>query len=422
KMAFDIVRQKKNRTSRDPGKRSRLRDIEEVCDVFKNNKGTHKVEGIMFDLSQKGDLHVQADTFNKMTKLKFLRLYVPLRKKRLATVYHPEDMLPFSGKLIYLEWNGCPLKSLPHPFCVELLVEIHLQHSNVEYLWHGRQELLNLELINLSESKQLMELPDLSGTTKLKKLYLSGCESLREVHPSVFSKDTLVILLVDRCKNLESLVSEKHLTSLRVISISGCSSLREFSLSGDLIKKLNLSNINIEILHASISYLSNHDLMVLRLKNLPKAMSCLRSITKLELSNCNIITKSMLEAIFDDLESSERLKLTDSKDWWQWCSSPECLKEEFRRFFRMSKATFEFICNELNPAVMKKNTMLHDAIPVRKHVAVCISRLATGDALRIVSKRFGLGISTCHKLVLESLRVFLEYQMLVVQCILLIFQ
>ncbi|KAL0333748.1 UNVERIFIED_CONTAM: hypothetical protein Sangu_1531000 [Sesamum angustifolium] len=34
-------------------------------------------------------------------------------------------------------------------------------------------------------------------------------------------------------------------------------------------------------------------------------------------------------------------------------------------------------------------------------VAVCIWRLATGEALREVSKRFGLGISTCHKLVLE---------------------
>lgn len=32
---------------------------------------------------------------------------------------------------------------------------------------------------------------------------------------------------------------------------------------------------------------------------------------------------------------------------------------------------------------------------------MCLWRLATGDPLRLVSKRFGLGISTCHKLVLE---------------------
>ncbi|KAK8520393.1 hypothetical protein V6N13_031155 [Hibiscus sabdariffa] len=90
-----------------------------------------------------------------------------------------------------------------------------------------------------------------------------------------------------------------------------------------------------------------------------------------------------------------------SKDWWEKCNHPDFPDEEFKRAFRMSKSTFAFICDELEPAVMKKNTMLRDAIPVRQRVAVCIWRLATGEPLRMVSKRFGLGISTCHKLVLE---------------------
>jgi hypothetical protein len=102
-------------------------------------QGTHKVGGIILDLSEKGDLHVQADTFYMMTKLKFLRLYLPLSKKRSATIHHPEDMMPFSNKLRYLEWNACSLKSLPEPFFAELLVEIHLPHSNVKYLWQGVQ-------------------------------------------------------------------------------------------------------------------------------------------------------------------------------------------------------------------------------------------------------------------------------------------
>ncbi|XVE99830.1 hypothetical protein REPUB_Repub03eG0235300 [Reevesia pubescens] len=90
-----------------------------------------------------------------------------------------------------------------------------------------------------------------------------------------------------------------------------------------------------------------------------------------------------------------------SKDWWERCNHPDFPEEEFRKAFRMSKATFGMICQELEPTVMKKNTMLRDAIPVRQRVAVCIWRLATGEPLRLVSKRFGLGISTCHKLVLE---------------------
>ncbi|CAI0627924.1 unnamed protein product [Linum tenue] len=101
-------------------------------------------------------------------------------------------------------------------------------------------------------------------------------------------------------------------------------------------------------------------------------------------------------------QQQRRLWVKDrSKDWWDRCNHPDFPEEEFKRAFRMSKATFSMICEELDSAVMKKNTMLRDAIPVRQRVAVCIWRLATGEPLRIVSKKFGLGISTCHKLVLE---------------------
>ncbi|KAK6941353.1 Harbinger transposase-derived nuclease domain [Dillenia turbinata] len=90
-----------------------------------------------------------------------------------------------------------------------------------------------------------------------------------------------------------------------------------------------------------------------------------------------------------------------SKAWWDRCNHPDFPESDFRKAFRMSKATFDMICDELDSVVTKKDTMLRTAIPVRQRVAVCIWRLATGEPLRLVSKRFGLGISTCHKLVLE---------------------
>jgi hypothetical protein len=107
--------------------------------LFLTYQETHKVEGIQFDLSQKVKLHVRVDTFSKMEELRFLRLNVPRGKKRLTTVSIPDDLMPFPDKLMYLEWNGYPLKTLPQPFGSELLVEIHLQNSDVEYLWHGKQ-------------------------------------------------------------------------------------------------------------------------------------------------------------------------------------------------------------------------------------------------------------------------------------------
>lgn len=321
-MAFNIVRN-------DKGKRSRLRDIEEVCDVLKHKKGADVVEGIIFDLSQKSNLYVKADTFDIMVDLRLLRFYVPLGKKRLATMGHSDQgIIQFPDKLRYIEWNGYPLKCLPHPFCAELLVEIRLPHSNVEYLWHGIQELVNLEQIDLSECKHLTNLPDLSEALKLKSLYLSGCESLCEIQPSIFSKDTLVTLLLDRCTKLQSLMSEKHLSSLQKINVYGCSSLKEFSLSSDSIESLDLSNTGVEILHSSINGMSKLvwlNLEGLKLTNLPNELSCLGLLTKLRLSNCDIVTKSNLEGIFDGLRSLKILYLNDCSNLRELPANISCL-------------------------------------------------------------------------------------------------
>ncbi|KAK2353140.1 disease resistance protein RPV1 [Trifolium repens] len=267
KMAFNIVGNDQRL------KHSRLTDIEEIHHALKNNKGADVVEGILFDLSQKENLHINLDTF---------------------------------------EWNGYLPKSLPHDFCAKLLVEIHLPHSNVEYLWHGIQELRNLEAINLSECKDLINLPDLSQASKLKWLYLSGCESFCEIQPSIFSKDTLVTLLVDRCKNLKIPENEKDARSPQKINVYGCSSLKEFSLSLDSIENWDISNTGVEILHSSVSGMSKLgwlNLEGLELSNLPNKLSCLELLTELRISYCDIVTKLKLEGIFDGLGSLRILYL-----------------------------------------------------------------------------------------------------------------
>ena len=117
--------------------------------------------------------------------------------------------------------------------------------------------------------------------------------------------------------------------------------------------------------------------------------------------------KNVVKTVSDDVVSNgggsqRRLWVKKrSKAWWEQCNSEDFPEEEFKKAFRMGKGTFEMICKELNSVVVKENTMLRDAVPVRQRVAVCVWRLATGEPLRLVAKRFGLGISTCHKLVLE---------------------
>ncbi|XP_056166898.1 disease resistance protein L6-like isoform X2 [Syzygium oleosum] len=106
-------------------------------------------------------------------------------------------------------------------------------------------------------------------------------------------------------------------------------------------------------------------------------------------------------ALLPSVGQQGRLWVKDRpKELWERCNSPEFPEKEFWRNFRMSKATFDFICNELDAAVTE-NSMLREAIPVRQRVAVCVWRLATGEPLHLVSNKFGLGMSTCHKLIRE---------------------
>ncbi|KAK7268815.1 hypothetical protein RIF29_21524 [Crotalaria pallida] len=170
-MGLKIVRQ----GIEDPGKRSRLRDIEEVSDVLENKKGSDAVEGIKLDLSEFDEFHLNADSFNMMTNLRFLILYIPLGKKS-GNVEYPRVFNKFPAKLRYLEWHGYRLKSLPPTFNAKMVVEIRMPHSHIVELWWGVKDVPNLEGIDLTECKQLKNLPDLSKATKLRWVNLSGCE------------------------------------------------------------------------------------------------------------------------------------------------------------------------------------------------------------------------------------------------------
>ncbi|TKY51892.1 Disease resistance protein RML1B [Spatholobus suberectus] len=318
-MGLNIVRQ----GIEDPGKRSRLRAVEEVSDVLENRKGGDVVQGLKLDLSQIKDLHLNADTFNMMTNLRILKLYIP-SGERSGNVHYSGVLSKLSCKLRYLEWSGCHLKSLPATFCAKMLVEICMPHSHITELWQGVQDVVNLVRIDLSECKHLKKLPDLSKASKLKWVNLSGCGGLCGVNSSVFSFDTLETLILDGCKKVKSLKSEKHLTSLKMISVNGCTSLREFSVSSDSITSLDLSSTGIEMLDSSIGLLrSLESLNVQGLGhgNLPIELFSLKDLEELRICNCRpAIDKQKLHVLFD---GSTDLRLLHLKDCCNLCELPD---------------------------------------------------------------------------------------------------
>ncbi|XP_046855892.1 protein ANTAGONIST OF LIKE HETEROCHROMATIN PROTEIN 1-like [Xenia sp. Carnegie-2017] len=69
--------------------------------------------------------------------------------------------------------------------------------------------------------------------------------------------------------------------------------------------------------------------------------------------------------------------------------------------FRMSKGTFDFICNKINDTLLREDTNFRKAIPVPKRVGICLWHLATNEDLRSLAWRFSIGKSTACEIVNE---------------------
>ena len=68
---------------------------------------------------------------------------------------------------------------------------------------------------------------------------------------------------------------------------------------------------------------------------------------------------------------------------------------------RLSKESFLFICRKLNDTLKRKDTRFRKSITVKKRLAICFWHLATGEDLRSLGWRFGIGKSTACQIVNE---------------------
>ncbi|KAL1345143.1 hypothetical protein HN51_018936 [Arachis hypogaea] len=227
-MGREVVREE---SPSNPGNRSRLWDPVDIYEVLKYNRGTETVESITFDMKNIDmylSLHPRA--FARMYKLKFLRISCSWTRHGECLLRVPQGIESLSDELRLLEWNACPLKSLPSSFCAENLVKLMMMDSGLEKLWDGVQNIVNLKEVYLQGSRKLMELPDLSRALKLQVLNISECVSLRQVPSSIASCHNLLELNLSRCYELGSFHHCIYLESLKILFLDSCINLREFSL------------------------------------------------------------------------------------------------------------------------------------------------------------------------------------------------
>ncbi|RVW12112.1 Disease resistance-like protein CSA1 [Vitis vinifera] len=187
------------------------------------------------------------------------------------------------------------------------LVELSLKHSSLKHLWKKRKCLPKLEVINLGNSQQLMECPNLSFAPRVELLILDGCTSLPEVHPSVTKLKRLTILNMKNCKILHYFPSITGLESLKVLNFSGCSKLDKFpeiqgsrEVSGNhggygMFTKASFRWNIYKELPPSIVYLKGLQSLSLRkcknFTSLPNSICSLRSLETLIVSSCSKLSK-----------------------------------------------------------------------------------------------------------------------------------
>lgn len=91
-----------------------------------------------------------------------------------------------------------------------------------------------------------------------------------------------------------------------------------------------------------------------------------------------------------------------STEWWRNAIAGNFGETWWRENLRMSKETFEILCNELRPYIERQVTTFRQPISVEARVALTIWRLATNVEYRTIAELFGLGRSTVGEIVVDT--------------------
>ncbi|KAK0602483.1 hypothetical protein LWI29_033894 [Acer saccharum] len=226
--------------------------------------GTKAVEGIYLKMDNRkeyGRLNLSCQVFDKMPNLRLLLFFH-------YSVHLPNGLNSLPDELIILKWPTYPLRALPSNFSPEKLVKLDLSNSNIEQLWEETKHAPKLKWLILSYCTNLIKIPNLTDSLSLKKVDLTGCNSLVEFPSSV-----------------------QQLTKLQHLSLGGCSNVTKFPLTSKSIESLDLSGTAIEEVPSSIQSLTNLTKLGLtrcrRLKHISASIFKLKSVHSLDLDDCS---------------------------------------------------------------------------------------------------------------------------------------
>ena len=96
------------------------------------------------------------------------------------------------------------------------------------------------------------------------------------------------------------------------------------------------------------------------------------------------------------------------QEWFEEMYRNRNLEALWKKHFRVTRDTFDYICQLIEGDLQKEDTRLRKAVPVYKRVAVALWRLGSGNSYRTTGITFGLGKSTVIKICNEFTRVIIR--------------
>ena len=100
-------------------------------------------------------------------------------------------------------------------------------------------------------------------------------------------------------------------------------------------------------------------------------------------------------------------RLNRNAGWWDkaWNTYSEA---RFKKTFRVSWSTFNFILTRIEPFITKE-TVTEEPISAELRLALCLYRLGRGDYLYTIAEMSGLGVSTVCSTVHEICQVLVNH-------------
>ncbi|KAM3324129.1 disease resistance protein Roq1 isoform X1 [Capsicum chacoense] len=318
-MAWHIVRQGDTR-------RSRIWLREDIEDLFTGNLEAEAVEGLWIPRNYMPKQDISYYNINEsFRRMKRLRVLV-VRATNFCSV-DPITHIPSSIR--WLDWEGCPLNSLPQSFEPSKLLRLDiLESTTLQKLWTISKGLDKLKTLYLSYCEHLEEVPSFSMMPNLERIKLEGCKSLREVSPSFGIHMKLTSVEVIDCPSLEKLPSSIQMGSLQSLKLSCLPKLRELPETKEIHCLLTLEVTNCQSLEKLPSCDQMESLETLKLSCLPKITTLppldgMHGLQELVVEYVPIVE---LPVSIGNLGSLKQLRLSHCKDLVSIPNSFCCLK------------------------------------------------------------------------------------------------